>query len=97
MGAGLDGVQAALAVMNRGLRPEIPPQTPAAFARLMQVRPLCALLLLPLPLLLLPPAAAASCIVPAFDARVAPACLVALGSQRFPSQQLPPLQLSPSG
>ena len=29
-------MQAALAVMNRGMRPEIPPHTPPPFARMMQ-------------------------------------------------------------
>lgn len=32
----MDGVQAALAVMNRGLRPEVPPHTPEPFACLMR-------------------------------------------------------------
>ena len=32
--AGLNGIQAALAVMERGLRPEIPQGTPAALAAL---------------------------------------------------------------
>ena len=34
--AGLDGIQAALAVMVRGLRPDIPPHTPPAFADLIR-------------------------------------------------------------
>ncbi|GAB4819878.1 hypothetical protein N2152v2_006924 [Parachlorella kessleri] len=34
--SGMDGVQAALAVMNRGLRPDIPPHTPPPFAQLMR-------------------------------------------------------------
>lgn len=34
--AGLSGIQAALAVMHRGLRPDIPGHTPAALAQLIQ-------------------------------------------------------------
>ena len=34
--AGLDGIQAALAVMVRGLRPDIPPHTPPALAELIR-------------------------------------------------------------
>ena len=36
--AGLSGIQAALAVMHRGLRPDIPSHTPAPLARLIQAR-----------------------------------------------------------
>ena len=35
--AGLSGIQAALAVMHRGLRPDIPSHTPASLAQLIQV------------------------------------------------------------
>jgi hypothetical protein len=35
--AGLSGIQAALAVMHRGLRPDIPSHTPAPLAQLIQV------------------------------------------------------------
>jgi uncharacterized protein (DUF2267 family) len=34
--AGLNGIQAALAVMERGLRPDIPAHTPAALAALIR-------------------------------------------------------------
>ena len=34
--AGLNGIQAALAVMERGLRPDIPGHTPAALASLIR-------------------------------------------------------------
>ena len=34
--AGLSGIQAALAVMHRGLRPDIPAHTPASLAQLIQ-------------------------------------------------------------
>ena len=34
--AGLSGIQAALAVMHRGLRPDIPSHTPAPLAQLIQ-------------------------------------------------------------
>ena len=36
--AGLSGIQAALAVMHRGLRPDIPAHTPAPLAQLIQAR-----------------------------------------------------------
>ena len=34
--AGLNGIQAALAVMERGLRPTIPPHTPPEFSQLIR-------------------------------------------------------------
>ena len=36
--AGLSGIQAALAVMHRGLRPDIPSHTPMPLAQLIQAR-----------------------------------------------------------
>ena len=35
--AGMDGVQAAMAVLNRGLRPEIPLHTPTKLAAMIRV------------------------------------------------------------